>query len=118
MNEGFNFANQQQIRRQKLDLPAITSIQPQPSDANLSYFRLAVRFICICKLDGLSFTVHVKGFLLRGVFITQVVTVDLTIAVLGLGLGLVAGVSQGLELLSGVTAVLCGLHRHVNFVCR
>lgn len=79
-------------------------------------FGLAVRFICVCKLDGLRFTVHIKRFLLGGVVVSEAVRRDLTVA--ALRLRLVSGVAERPEVLSGLAAVLRGLLRHVDFVCR
>lgn len=100
--------------RQELD-PLSNSLYAEEQKQDRG-FGLAVRFVCICKLDGLRFTVHIEGFLLGGAVVSEAVRGDLTVA--ALRLGLVAGVTERPEVLGGLAAVLRGLLCHVDFVCR
>lgn len=75
---------------------------------------LAVRLVCICKLNGLRFTVHIEGFLLGRAVVSESVRGDPAVATLRLSL--VPGVAERPEVLSGLAAILRRLLRHVNFV--
>lgn len=89
-------------------------VRPTLNERRPPQMLVALRFICIRKLDGLGVAVHIERFLLRGAVASKVVGREAAIA--ALGFGLVARVTQRLEVFGSLTAVLGTLIRHVNFV--